>query len=422
MPARERQQQASGPALLQNFLIGFSSPLNLIERFQGRDAMKQTKDEHMNLRIAGLVLVIAAGLLSAQQNVRVKDVATITGLEEIQLFGYGLVVGLDGSGDKTPTVFTAQTIVNMLKNLGIELPEREIRTQNVAAVMATGTLKPFKRRGTLVDISVSSLGDATSLEGGTLIMTPLQGPDATVYASAQGAVSTGGYDVNNLGLAHIKKNHVLVGRIPDGAIVQKEYGMSMLDGKDLALSLANPDFTSALSLANAINDAFQRPLSSPLARAVDAATISINHDVFDRDTLHNRMSLVELIARIENLTFALDNIAKVVVNERTGTIVAGGDVKISEVAVSHGGVKIEIVNRPEAVQPQPFSLGKTEVIPNPETVVEEKEKDMVVLNSTTTVSDLAQALNSLGVTPRDVISILQAIKQAGALHAQLVVM
>jgi flagellar P-ring protein FlgI len=382
--------------------------------------------EHMKNRqasIAGIAMILSLVMaVSAQQTVRVKDVATITGLEEIQLFGYGLVVGLDGTGDKTQTVFTSQTIVNMLKNMGIELPERQIRTMNVGAVMVTGMLKPFKRRGTLIDVTVSSLGDATSLEGGTLIMTPLQGPDGVVYVSAQGPLSTGGYDVRNMGISHIKKNHVLVGRIPDGAIVQKEYGMSMLDGKDLSLSLANPDFTSALALSNAINDAFQRPITSPLAKAVDAATVSINYDIFIRDTLRQKISIVELIARIENLTFTPDNTAKVVVNERTGTIVAGGEVKISEIAVSHGGVKIEIVNKPEVIQPQPFSLGKTEVIPNPETVVEEKDRDMVVLNGTTTVSDLAQALNSLGVTPRDVIAILQAIKQAGALHAQLMIM
>jgi flagellar P-ring protein FlgI len=372
-----------------------------------------------------IITILAAGLIasvSAQQQVRVKDVASITGLEDIQLFGYGLVVGLEGTGDRTQTVFTAQTITNMLKNLGIELPERELRTENVAAVICTGILKPFKRRGTMLDVTVSSLGDATSLEGGTLILTPLQGPDGVVYASAQGPMATGGYDIRNNSVAHIKKNHVMVGRIPDGAIVQKEYGTAMLDGKDLSLSLANPDFTSAIALAAAINTSFNRPVMSPVARAVDAATVTINYDLYSRDTLRNPLTLVEIISRIENLTFDVAMTARVVVNERTGTIVAGGNVHISEVAVSHGGVKVEVVNKPEVVQPQPYSLGTTQIIPNPELVVEEKNPEMVVLDNTTTVNDLAQALNSLGVTPRDVIAILQAIKQAGALQAQLIIM
>ena len=369
-----------------------------------------------------VMIVALAFAASAQQQVRVKDVATLTGLEDVQLYGYGLVVGLAGTGDKNQTVFTSQTVANMLKNMGIEMPDKQIRTMNVAAVIVTGILKPFKRRGTMLDVTVSSMGDATSLEGGTLILTPMQGPDGTNYTSAQGPLATGGYDVLNGGLAHMRKNHVLVGRIPDGAIVQKEYGITMLDGKDLSLSLAQPDFTSALSLSQSINTAFGRPTSSPLARPLDAATVSINYDIISRDSLRPSLSLVELVSRIENLTFDVANTARVIMNERTGTIVAGGNVQISEVAVSHGGIKIEVVNRPEVVQPQPFSLGKTEVIPNPEMVVEEKSPEMVVLNGTTTVADLASALNSLGVTPRDVISILQAIKQAGALHAQLEIM
>ena len=369
-----------------------------------------------------VMIVALAFAASAQQQVRVKDVATLTGLEDVQLYGYGLVVGLAGTGDKNQTVFTSQTVANMLKNMGIEMPDKQIRTMNVAAVIVTGILKPFKRRGTMLDVTVSSMGDATSLEGGTLILTPMQGPDGTNYTSAQGPLATGGYDVLNGGLAHMRKNHVLVGRIPDGAIVQKEYGITMLDGKDLSLSLAQPDFTSALSLSQSINTAFGRPTSSPLARPLDAATVSINYDIISRDSLRPSLSLVELVSRIENLTFDVANTARVIMNERTGTIVAGGNVQISEVAVSHCGIKIEVVNRPEVVQPQPFSLGKTEVIPNPEMVVEEKSPEMVVLNGTTTVADLASALNSLGVTPRDVISILQAIKQAGALHAQLEIM
>jgi flagellar P-ring protein FlgI len=376
---------------------------------------------------AKLILVIYCIVMSsimayAQQGVRIKDVANISGLEDVQLFGYGLVVGLDGTGDKTQTVFTAQTVVNMLKNMGINLPDQHLRLRNVAAVMVTSSLTPFKRKGTKFDVTISSMGDATSLEGGTLILTPLQGPDGIGYASAQGALATGGYDVRDRGLIRMKKNHVLVGRIPDGAIVQREYSFNLLNGKDLSLSLTNPDFTSAISMAKAINADFKRTAAAPLAKAVDAATVTLEFSTLSQDTAYRTMTPVEFISKVENLDFTVSSQAKVVVNERTGTIVAGGQVRISQVAVSHGGIKVEIVSQPEVVQPQPFTLGKTETTPNPQVAIEEKSADMVVLNGTTTVSDLSQALNSLGVAPRDVIAILQAIKEAGALQAQLVIM
>ncbi|GBU21818.1 flagellar P-ring protein FlgI [Fibrobacteres bacterium R8-0-B4] len=359
-------------------------------------------------------VVLSAAVLVGAQGIRIKDVASVSGLEDVQLFGYGLVVGLAGTGDRNQTVFTEQTIVNMLKNMGVELPERHIRVRNVAAVMVTGQLAPFKRKGTKFDITVSSMGDATSLEGGTLILTPIQGPDGQVYASAQGPLATGGYDLRDRGLTHIKKNHVCVGRIPGGAIVQKEYQFNVLNGDNLSISLHSPDFSSAVSMAQSINAQYG---VAGLARATDAATVELN-----MARAGNGVSTMEFLARVENMTFEVASAAKVVINERTGTIVAGGTVRISQVAVTHGGVKVEVVNLPEVIQPVPFALGRTEVVPNPAMVVEEKDAEMVVLDSTTTVSDLAQALNSLGVTPRDVIAILQAIKEAGALHANLIIL
>ena len=359
---------------------------------------------------------------TAQQTVRIKDVASLTGLEDVQLFGYGLVVGLANTGDRTQTLFTEQTVTNMLKNMGIELPDKRIRLRNVASVMITGTLQPFKRKGTRFDVTASSMGDATSLEGGTLILTPLQGPDGEIYASAQGPLATGGYDIRDRGITHIKKNHVLVGRIPDGAIVQHEYTFNLLNGKELSLSLTSPDFTSALQMAEAINTEFGKISGKKIAHPLDAATISLDFQLLSRDTIRNYIDLITFISRVENLSFVVASPAKVVVNERTGTIVAGGEVKISAVAVTHGGVKVEVTNIPEVVQPPPFSLGRTEVIPDPKTVVEEKDAEMVVLDGTTTVSDLSYALNSLGVAARDVIAILQAIKEAGALHAQLIIL
>lgn len=377
------------------------------------------------MKIIILVVLVAGcvGRSYAQQQVRIKDVASLTGIEDVQVFGYGLVVGLAGTGDRSQTIFTEQTVTNMLKNMGIELPEKRLRLRNVASVMVTGTLKPFKRRGTRFDVTVSSMGDATSLEGGTLILTPLQGPDGEVYASGQGPLATGGYDIRDRGMSYVKRNHVLVGRIPDGAIVQQEYTFNLLNGKNLSLSLSAPDFTSALQLAKKVNDEFGKNNGGlRIAKPLDAATVSLDYPLLARDSVRNYIDLITFISRVENLSFEVASVARVILNERTGTIVAGGEVKISSVAVTHGGVKVEVKSVPEVIQPPPFSLGRTEVIPNPQVAVEEKEAEMVVLDGTTTVSDLSYALNSLGVAPRDVITIFQAIKQAGALHAQLVLL
>lgn len=376
------------------------------------------------IAIALKTIVILAVLwmaVGAQDGIRVKDVANISGLEDMQIYGYGLVVGLDGTGDRYQTLFTSQTIRNMLKNIGIELPNQQLYIQNVGAVMVTGTLKPFKRKGTRLDVTVSSIGDATSLEGGTLLLTPLQAADGHEYASAQGPLATGGYDVRYKGAAYIKRNHVLVGRIPDGAIVQREYLFNVLDGREISMSLTSPDFTSAVSMANAINVVFKN-VPVPVAKAIDAATVRLNYDAIARDSIRNYMGLMEFISKVENVTFSVSSQARVVVNERTGTIVAGGDVRISEVAVTHGGIKVEVINAPEVVQPLPLQQGPTTVVPNPDVTVEEKNPEMVVLKGTTTVSELAQTLNSLGVSPRDVISIFQAIKEAGALQGQLIIL
>ncbi len=363
--------------------------------------------------------------VKAAQSVRVKDVTTINGLEDIQIFGYGLVVGLAGTGDRNNTIFTTHTIRNMLKNMGIELPDKQMTLRNVAAVMVTGTLNPFKKNGTRMDVVASSIGDARSLEGGTLILTPLQGPDGKIYASAQGPLATGGYDLRDRGVSQIKKNHTLVGRIPDGAIVQGEFKFNDFNGFDLALSLNQPDFSSAVAMAKAIDGYLvgQFGFTKRVAATEDASTVNLD---FQSAVLQMQggapLELAEFISFVENVTFDVSMPARVVMNERTGTIVAGGNVRISEIALTHGGIKVEIVNRPEVIQPEPFTFGQTVTIPNPEIVVEEKDMDMVVLDETTTVGDLADALNSLGVSSRDIISIFQAIKEAGALQGQLIVM
>ena len=381
-----------------------------------------------NIIIIAILAVLAVYLTSslAASNVRIKDVAHINGVQELQVVGYGLVVGLAGTGDRTSTIFTTQTMRNMLRNMGIELPDRQITMRNVAAVMVTGTIDPFKKRGTRMDITVSSIGDARSLEGGTLIMTPLQGPDGEIYATAQGALSTGGFDIRNRGLSRTTMNHTLVGRIPDGALIQREYKFNDFSYVDLALSLSNPDFTSAVAMATAINNHFAEEfgINQRIAQALDAANVSLNFQLSNNEinsAAGFTFDLPEFIAFVENITFDVATTARVVMNERTGTIVAGGNVRISQVALTHGGIKVEISNQPAIIQPMPFSFGRTATIPNPEIVVEQRDMDMIVLDETTTAFDLAHALNSLGVSSRDIIQIFQAIKQAGALQAQLII-
>jgi flagellar P-ring protein precursor FlgI len=376
------------------------------------------------ITVTAIFAVLCTNIFAAS-GVRVKDVAKISGTEELQITGYGLVVGLAGTGDRTNSTVTNQTMRNMLRNFGIELPEKQIAMRNVAAVMVTGTLDPFKKRGTRTDVTVSSMGDARSIEGGTLLLTMLQGPDGEVYATAQGAISTGGYDIRSRGVSRTTLNHNLVGRIPDGAIIQKEYLFSNFSDIDLSLSLAKPDFSSAVAMATAINGylAAEFGITQRVAQALDAANVSLNYRLSSNEigTVNNPLGLAEFIAFIENVTFDVATSAKVVMNERTGTVVSGGNVRISQVALTHGGIKVEISNKPAVIQPLPFSFGRTASIPNPEVVVEQKDMDMIVLDETTTASDLAQALNSLGVASRDIISIFQAIKEAGALQAQLII-
>ncbi len=360
-----------------------------------------------------------------QQGIRIKDVAHVSGMEDIQLFGYGLVMGLDNTGDQNQTIFTQQTVMNMLKNVGVTIPNQMLYMRNVAAVMVIGTLAPYKRKGTKFDVIVSSMGDATSLDGGALVLTALQGPDGAIYASAQGPLSLDGNNFRETKQYRTGNHHSLTGRIPDGAIVQREYAFNLLNGNDLSLSLYNPDFSSAVSMAAAINAAFPALSgAAPIAQAVDAATVSIDYPAIAASPAIASTGMVGLIAKVENLTFEVSSQAKVVVNERTGTIVAGGQVRISQVAVSHGGIKVEITSAPQEVQPQPqpFVMGKPTETGTVQTVSEKKSPEMLVLDATTTVSDLAQALNALGVAPQDVIAILQAIKEAGALQAQLVIL
>ncbi|OGS36340.1 MAG: hypothetical protein A2293_06460 [Elusimicrobia bacterium RIFOXYB2_FULL_49_7] len=362
----------------------------------------------------GMLILVGSFLLSSTlfAQVRVKDVARVEGVEETKLIGYGLVVGLDGSGDGARTMFTVHSIVNMLHNLGIYVPSAKLRVKNVAAVMVTANLAPFTKKGSKIDVTVSSIGDAVSLEGGMLLMTPMQDEEGEIYAMAQGALSLGGYSIGKVKTTVRKKNHPLSGEISGGAIVKKEVLSNELDRQKVSLSLNMPDFTSAVEMTKAINTAVTE------AKAVtrDAATVEVPvPEAFQND-------LMAFISAIELVEFIPSRSAKVIINEKTGTVVAGSDVSLEEVAVAHGSITVTIQNKTVVSQPLPLSRGRTQQTQTSDVAVQEEKSEMVVLNKSTNVGDLVQALNNIGVTPRDIICIFQAIKKAGALNAELIVM
>ena len=348
------------------------------------------------------------------QSVRLKDIAQIQTMQEVQLIGYGLVVGLEGNGDGRGAPFTVQSLANLMRNMGIEVDPQQIRAKNTAAVMITARLSPFVRVGATIDVTVSSVGDASSLEGGVLMMTPLQAdpPNGPVVAIAQGPVSIGGFNVAGGGGAAFSKNHPVVGRVPNGAIVQQELVAPGEIASVLTVMLREPDYTTAARLVREIDNKF----SSRIASALDAGTVRLT-------VPRSRQapgSFIEFISELEGITVIPDINARVVVNERTGTIVAGEHVMLSEVAISHGNLSISVgpqeslqAGMPGGPQAQLQLGGAIEV--------EEEKPRVLALPPASSVSDVAKALNALKVTPRDIIAIFQALKRAGALKAELIV-
>ncbi len=365
---------------------------------------------------------IVSGLLLAHTvwgQSRIKDIAQFAGMETKHLIGYGLVIGLDGTGDRSSgtsgAIFTVQSVTNMLQKFGITVPIEKIRLRNVAAVMVTAKLEPFVSVGARIDVNVSSLGDAKSLEGGVLLQAPLFDDDGTLYALAQGPVSIGGFNVETGEGEKVRQNYALVGRVPDGAIVQRVEPFQFDLSQPFSVVLRKPDFTTSVRIAEAVNRHFNQDLAAP----TDAARIAVRWPA----NVKEAGGLVRFIAEIETLRVELDRVARVVINERTGTIVAGGDVKISEVMVSHGSLTIHTRRMPVISQPAPFARqGRTVVEGVSETVVEAEDARTVVIQNAVSVSDIASALNQLGVKPRDIIAIFQAIKEAGALQAELIIM
>lgn len=368
--------------------------------------------------ISFFVIILLSGASPADA-IRIKDMTDVVGVRDNMLIGYGLVIGLAGTGDKTGTRFTTQSLANMLTRMGITADPEKIKVKNVAAVMVTAKLPPFALPGARIDVTLASLGDAKTLQGGTLLMTPLKGPDQVVYVVAQGDISVGGF-IGGVEGNTVQKNHPTAGRISGGGIVEREVKTGFAQKDTIVLTLHQPDFTTANSMATAINTglrdinvAIGESARPALAQPSDAATVSVTvPDVY-------RGRLVEFMAKIESLDVPVDLPAKVVVNERTGTIVIGSQVKILDVAIAHGSLTIEVKTEKKISQPGPFSAGTTADESQTETVVTEEPQTLLALKGATTIDALVAGLNALGVSPRDLISILQAIKAAGALQAEL---
>jgi len=345
---------------------------------------------------------------------RIKDISRVGTDGEMRLIGYGLVVGLDGTGDSKGTEFTVQSVTNMLTRMGITVPQNKVKTKNVAAVIVSAEMPLTARAGTRIDVTVSSLGDAKSLEGGTLLLSPLKGTDGTIYASAQGPVSVGGFKAAGAGGDQVSKNYTLVGRIPSGATVESETGTGGIVNDYVDIMLFHPDYTTASRISDAITSAFQ----GIDATALDAAMVRVTLP----EDVRAGGSIVDFIARVETTQVHPDVAAIVVINEKTGTIVAGENVTIGAVAIAHGGLSIEIRSWPVISQPSPFSAkgtGKTVVTEDSKVQAQMEQSRLVAFEESPSVAEVARALNALGVSPRDIIAIFQALKEAGALRAQI---
>ncbi len=366
------------------------------------------------LLLAALACLIQALFFPAHASSRIKDLVAFEGIRENQLVGYGLVVGLGGTGDSlTNSPFTRQSLQAMLERLGVNTRDVDLRTTNVAAVMVTSELPPFATQGTRIDVTVSALGDAESLQGGTLLVTPLHGADGEVYAVAQGPVAVAGFKVQG-DAASITRGVPTVGRIANGAIIEREIAFQLGQARCLRLALRNPDFTTARRIALAIN-AFT---AYPAARPLDPATVRLDLPP------NYKGDIITMLTEIEQLKIEPDQAAKVVIDESSGIIVMGRDVRVSTVAIAQGNLTVTVTEAPQVSQPAPFSeTGDTVVVPRTRvTADDESGNKLAVVQEGVTLRDLVNGLNALGIGPRDMISILQAIKAAGALQADIEVM
>ena len=365
----------------------------------------------MNRLLVLLTLLNCAIPLPAEETVRkalIRDIASVEGVRDNSVIGYGVVVGLKNTGDKQQTIFTNQTLANILQRMGVQAPANALIVKNVAAVFVTATLPPFARPGTRLDVTVASAGDARSLEGGTLLLTPLYGADGQVYAAAQGPLTLGGYSEG--GGANSKQvNHPTTGRIPGGGLVERDSSLDLRSLERISLLLNDPDFRTA----GQVVDAIDREVDKHVAHAIDSRRVEILLTELD----HN--DTPTLLARLENLTVEVRHRARVVVNERTGTVVMGKDVRLGAVSILHGNLSIEVTTEFAVSQPNPLSRGKTETVPETTVKAEESTARRIELAEGASVEQLVNGLQRIGATSRDVIAILQAIKAAGALEGDL---
>jgi flagellar P-ring protein precursor FlgI len=376
----------------------------------------------MNLRVqkryacrwvASILFILATSFFVMQHAhaVRIKDIADIKGVRQNHLVGYGLVVGLEATGDSDDSLFTIQSLASLLEKMGVTVQPSDIEdVENVAAVMVTADLPPFASIGSRIDVLVSSIGDAENLQGGTLLFTPLKAANGRVYAVAQGPVSTGGFAVSGNSGDQVQKNFPTVGRVVGGALVEKEIHSDFNRKNSLTLALHQPDFTTATRVAQAINRAFY----SQLAQTQDAGSIRVMVPE------NYQGKTVQFVTMMEGLGVTPDMVSKVVVNERTGTVIMGENVRIATIAIAHGNLSIQINESQDVSQPLPFSRGgQTVVTPESEIVVQEGKNPIFLVESGISIGEVVKALNALGVTPRDLIAIFQALKVAGALQAEL---
>ena len=360
--------------------------------------------------LAALIVTIAAP--QARATSRIKDLANIEGVRQNQLIGYGLVVGLNGTGDTLNNIpFTKQSLQAMLERLGVNVRGQQLRTGNVAAVMVTANLPAFGTQGTRMDVTVSALGDAKSLQGGTLLVTPLLGADGNVYSVAQGSVAIAGFQAEG-DAAKIVRGVPTVGRIANGAIIEREIDFQLNRLNQVRLALRNADFTTAKRIAAAINDF----IGSPTAEPLDASTVQLSLPA------KSDINMVALLTEIEQLQVEPDLPARVVIDERSGVIVMGRDVRVSTVAVAQGNLTVTISETPQVSQPAPFSRGRTRVVPRTRIGVSEDGQKLALVKEGVSLQQLVDGLNALGIGPRDLIAILQAIKAAGAIQADIEVM
>ena len=385
---------------------------------------------HRRIKTALMWLIAAALALpvSPASAARIKDIANLGGVRDNQLIGYGLVVGLAGTGDNIKNGFTRETLANILTRQGLSMKDKDLKSNNVASVIVTAKLPPFSKIGSKIDIEVSSIGDAKSLLGGTLLMTPLRGADSEIYAVAQGPITLGGFSASGAAGGGVSKNHTTVGGITNGAFVEKELKYDFEKNRVFSINLYQADFTTSTRLANIIN----RQIKEVRANLIDSNSVTVSlKEGFNGN-------VVKVVAEIENLDVPVDSVATVILNEKTGTVIMGDKVRISTVAIAHGNLSIEIKEQKKVSQPLPFAPqatigsmpqevggavmgqgGQTVVTPDSKVAAAEEKNQLMLVPKGITIQEVVKALNAIGVSPRDLITILQSIKAAGALQADL---